>query len=234
MQHPQPVDDGHHARHDTLLIAAHAADDLAAADRSRAEAQLLDCHDCRALRDDLLAIMAATRTPATVRAPRDFRLTEAQARELRGTWRAALLAPFRPGRVATRRLATAFTTLGLVGVFVAGALPSMLGGGATAVRLEGGSGSGVPAAATTAPEAQFGPDSPTAQGGESGPKDAVAASAEPDYAINGEDSTTGGEADGPARQVAPSPLNLLLIGSLVLAGAGITLFGLRYAGRRLG
>jgi hypothetical protein len=237
MQHPQPGDSRHHAQHDTFLIAAFAADDVTPADRERAKSQLAGCHECRALRDDLLAIVAATRAMPAPAAPRDFRLTDAQARGLRPSWRSIVLAPFRPGRAGTRRLAAAFTTFGLVGVFVAGALPAFLGGAATSAPAAFGTGAGGGAASSEAPAAQFGPEAqPTTQGGVPGPKDAAAssapASAAPAYVISGDSSESAPNGSDTARQAAPSPQNLLLVGSLVLLGAGLVLFVLRSAGRR--
>jgi hypothetical protein len=232
MQHQLPVHDPRHDRHDTFLIAALAAGDLTATDRARATAQLDGCGDCRAIHDDLVAIATFTRTLPAARAPRDFRLTEAQVAGLRRSWRSVLLAPFRPRQAGTRRLAAAFTTLGLVGVFVAGALPAFLGGATGSARTvaDGGAGAQV---ATSAPAPALGPGAqPTAESAGQGPKDATA-SIDPGYAFGGDAANSGAGGHDEADVAAQERPNLLLIGSLALIAAGVLLFGLRFAGRRL-
>jgi len=235
MQHPDSAAAPRHAQHDTLLIARLAADDLDQMDRARAEAQLDGCLECRDLRDDLVAIAAATRALPATPAPRDFRLTAEQAARLRRTWRDVVLAPFRPGRAGTRRLAATFTTLGIAGIFAVGALPALLGGGAATLAPTSAGGAGGPAATYGAPNGQFGPaaEASAAPGDASGPKDA-AASPESVVNVDGDDTSRGGEAADDGRQAASRPLNVLLIGSLGLLAAGLVLFGLRLAGRRLG
>ena len=49
-----------HARHDTLLVAALAAGDLAGTDRDHATELIETCADCATLHDDLVAIARAT------------------------------------------------------------------------------------------------------------------------------------------------------------------------------
>ena len=121
--------DSAHNRHDALLIASHASNDLAPADAERVEAWLRDCRECVALHADLRALTTALATlPKTANAPRDFRLSPAQAARLRGGpwWRRMARAIAAPRGIG-RPLATAFTTLGLVGILV-GSLPvAMLG-----------------------------------------------------------------------------------------------------------
>ena len=117
--------DSAHRDHDPLLIASHASQDLAPSDAERVERWLKDCSTCADLHADLLTLTGALSTlPKTATAPRDFRLSPAQAARLRGGpwWRRlgrALAAP----RGAGRPLATAFTTLGLVGLLI-GSLPA--------------------------------------------------------------------------------------------------------------
>src|SRR5262245_63268823 len=79
------------------------------------------CTSCADLRRDLVAIAAATRAlPTRAVAPRDFRLTPAQAASLRrGGWLGSLLRPFAAPRSAVRPMAMAFTSLGLAGLLVA-------------------------------------------------------------------------------------------------------------------
>ena len=117
MQHPNPSD---HARHDTTLIAGHAAGDLTEIDRVRADALLTECGACGELRRDLVAIAAATRSvPAPATLTRDLRLAPEQANRLRrGSWLRGLLHPFGAASSPIRPIATAFTSLGLVGLVV--------------------------------------------------------------------------------------------------------------------
>lgn len=109
-----------HDGHDLESIAALADGDLSNRDRSRAEALVRDCPACGALLVDLRAIAAATRRlPSTASAPRDFRLSPADAARLRrGSWRRVLQAVGRAGW-SPRPFAAAFTTLGIVGLLIA-------------------------------------------------------------------------------------------------------------------
>ena len=131
MQHPNPSD---HARHDATLIAGHAAGDLTDIDRARADALLSECVACSDLRRDLVAIAAATRSvppPATL--GRDLRLAPEQADRLRrGSWLRTLLRPFGAAGSPIRPMATAFTSLGLVGLVVGVTLSSGAQGAGTA------------------------------------------------------------------------------------------------------
>jgi hypothetical protein len=117
----------HHA-HDPLLVSGHASGELAAADTARVERWIRDCSACAAIHVDVLSISGALAAlPKTARAPRDFRLSPAQAARLRGGswWRRlgrSLVAP----RGLGRPLATAFTTLGLVGLLVGNLSPGFL------------------------------------------------------------------------------------------------------------
>lgn len=116
-----------HADHDLVLVAAHTAGDVTAAERSTAEALLAACPDCRELADDLRAIAAATAAlPAPVRT-RDFTLRPQDAARLRPRGWRRLAAALGPGRLEfTRPLAPVLMTLGVVGLLVSG-LP-LLGG----------------------------------------------------------------------------------------------------------
>ena len=117
--------DSAHENHDPLLIAAHASNDPSPVEIERVERWLHDCPACAALHADVLSISGALAAlPKTARAPRDFRLSPAQASRLRGGpwWRRlgrAISAP----RGVGRPLAAAFTTLGLVGLLI-GNLPT--------------------------------------------------------------------------------------------------------------
>ena len=117
MQHPTHSD---HARHDATLIAGHAAGDLTDTERARADALLAECGPCSELRRDLVAIAAATRSvPAPAARTRDLRLAPEQAERLRrGSWLRTILRPFSAAGSPIRPMATAFTSLGAVGLVV--------------------------------------------------------------------------------------------------------------------
>ena len=129
-----------HDRHDRLLVAALAADDLAGTDRDQALALTRTCPDCAILLADLRSIAQATAVappPIRVR-PRDFRLTEADAGRLRPSgWRRFVGALSRPTLVWSRPLGVGLATLGLAGLLIGN------------VQI-GGSSAGSPARATTA------------------------------------------------------------------------------------
>ena len=71
-----------HADHDPLLIVAFLDGDLASPERDAGAALVASCPDCAELRDDLLALSAATRALPTPARTRDFRLTAADAARL--------------------------------------------------------------------------------------------------------------------------------------------------------
>lgn len=235
--------DPDHAHHDLDLIAGLAADDLTTTEQLRARAQVHDCDRCRALRSDLLAISAATRTLPAQRAPRDFQLTADQAAHLRRTsWVSRLLGPFVSAGSFARPLAATFTTLGLVGVLVATSLPGLVGGGAA--RPASPESAGGATSASSAPGAVLGPAlasaGPNDQG--FGAKDNAQASDAAAYIQSGgqSGSSTGGTTDGSTanprdlgRVADMQPVNLLFWVSITVLGLGLMLFALRFAGRRL-
>jgi len=250
MHHPDPAASRQHPQHDLTLIAGLAADDLTPIERSRAQALLDGCRDCAALRDDLLVIAAATRDLPAALAPRDFRLTAEQAARLRrSSWLARLLRPLAGAGSVARPLAATFTTLGLVGVFVAAALPGMLGSAASMTAPESLTGAGVTsAAASAAPASTAGTpqvpgavaghadDSPGAGDAGFGAKDNAQPTDETAYALAGSDGRTfvAGDAGVDARDLStPTRPNPLLVGSLAFLAVGLVLFALRFAGRRL-
>ena len=109
-----------HHEHDPELIAAHAAGDLPTVDVATADGLVRDCIDCARLHEELIAIAIATRALPAPRAPRAFTLTEEQADRLgRGAWLRRLARPLVGRGGVGRPLATAFTTLGLVGLLLA-------------------------------------------------------------------------------------------------------------------
>ena len=246
-----------HQDHDVLLIAAHAADDLAGTERQRAETLLATCGDCKALHRDLLAIAGATRSlPAVASAPRDFRISPEQAARLRRrSWLRTALAPFARAGSAARPMAAAFTSLGVAGLLVATLLPAGLGalGGSAASAPErdlaqpgavASAAAGAPAPAATSAPAPAAPSSapdvrPVAGGPtiapevEFGTKDG--ASNPPEVAIAGGAGTQAPEIgeDATGRLAIVNPPSPLFVGSLSLLVLGLVLFGLRFAGRRL-
>jgi hypothetical protein len=132
-----------HDAHDLELIARAAAGDLAAAEATAAHRLLAACERCAELAADLRAIAAATRrlpsaadvssvpsasSSSLALAPRDFRLTEADAARLRrrGWLGIDRLAEVLGGR--SRGLGGALAAFGLVGLLVAAGMPSLLGG----------------------------------------------------------------------------------------------------------
>ena len=216
MHHSIPAD---HAQHDLDLIAGHAAGDLTESERTRAGVLLSSCTSCVDLRHDLVAIATATQSlPALAAAPRDFRLTPAQAATLRRAgWIKSLLRPFAAPRSTVRPMAMAFTSLGLAGLLITTILPGLFGSAASrapATGLGGGAPASTaaaapneaPAASEAAPAVpvQLGPEATrTRDTGEFGPaaqptviadrigSKANEATNEPEVALQGQGSATG-------------------------------------------
>ena len=123
-----------HESHDVELIARAAAGDLGAAEAAKARDLVAACGQCALLSADLRAIVAATRDlgtavarPAAAPAPRDFRLTEADAARLRrrglpGFGRLDIAVGGRG-----RSVGGALFAFGLVGLLVSAAMPSLFG-----------------------------------------------------------------------------------------------------------
>lgn len=232
-----------HADHDPLLVAAHAAGDLDGRIREDANHLVATCAECATLLADLRAVAAATQSlPPPVRS-RDFRLSEQDAARLRRrSWR-TLLAPLAGPRFAVARpLGAAFTTLGLAGLMLA-ALPGALtfGGAAT---LPGSS--ETPSAAhapapTSLMEPMYGEaeiqDDRNGTGAPAAPGPAAGRGGEGQQDTAADDGGTidpppaGPDAEALAQRSADATL-AILSGSFLIAGMGI--FGLRWAARRLG
>ena len=152
MPHVREVRTTSHDDHDTMLVAALAAGDLAGTDRDQAIALIEGCTDCASLHDDLRAIARATSTlPPPIAMPnRDFRLSPQQAAALRPRG----LGRFVPTGLAraafTRPLGLGLATFGLVGLLVTNVpLGFSLGSGA-AMPAPYGAGGGAAAAPVTA------------------------------------------------------------------------------------
>jgi hypothetical protein len=241
-----------HADHDLVLVAAHAAGDVNAAERSTAEALLAACPDCRELAVDLRAIAVATAAlPAPART-RDFTLRPQDAARLRPRGWRRLAAALGPGRLElTRPLAPVLMTLGVVGLLISG-LPLIQGSfgafgspGAASQRIETAAAPSAAAQAPVAAAASAGPAASTARDNlgsvpgpsASGTKGAFGAQASP----SGIGDTAGGAeghgptTDTPAPQVslaappspAPGPDFTLAALSAAALVAGLALFGLR-------
>jgi hypothetical protein len=110
-----------HDRHDSLLVAALAAGDLAATDRDHAIELIESCAECATLHDDLIAIARATATvpPPIATRPRDFRLSREQAARLRpSAWRRVVGAFAGPRLAFAKPLGIGLTTIGLAGLLL--------------------------------------------------------------------------------------------------------------------
>src|SRR5258706_14901429 len=106
-----------HDRHDPMLVAALAADDLAGADRDRAIALTRSCAECATLHDDLLALARATAAapPPIATRPRDFTLTLGDAARLRPNgWQRLVAAGSTPRSVVSRPLGVGLWSIGEV------------------------------------------------------------------------------------------------------------------------
>lgn len=125
-----------HREHEADFIAAHAAGDLPAPAAVIADRLIEGCRDCARLYEDLRAIARATHALPRLPAPRDFTLTPDQADRLgRGSGWRRLLRPLVARDGIGRPLATAFTTLGIVGLLLA-SLPGGMGQLATTAERD--------------------------------------------------------------------------------------------------
>jgi hypothetical protein len=148
MPHVSDVRSTSHDRHDPMLVAALAADDLAGTDRDQAIALTRSCAECATLHDDLGALARATAAapPPVSTRPRDFRLTPADAARLRPSgWRRLVAAASSSRVIFSRPLGAGLATLGLVGLLV-GNVPLSVGFGSAASAPVTVSGAGAPAA----------------------------------------------------------------------------------------
>jgi len=121
MPHSREVRATSHDRHDPLLVAALAADDLAGTDRDLAVELTRSCTDCALLHDDLRALARATASapPPIAERPRDFRLTPADAARLQpGGWRRLVAALSGARSSLSRPLGVGLATIGLAGLLI--------------------------------------------------------------------------------------------------------------------
>ena len=213
MPHDSDVQLTSHDRHDTMLVAALAAGDLAATDRDQAIALTATCTDCATLRDDLIAIARATASvpPPIAAHGRDFRLTPADAARLRPAgWRRLVAAFAAPRAAFTRPLGVGLTTLGLVGLLI-GNVQLTPGGtastgsparpeAASTADFGDGEGRAVASAAAAMTAASGAPRDVSAAGPDASP---AAASAFPDTALGGVPASGSGGPD--VQGGAPDP-----------------------------
>lgn len=242
MQHQNPAHDPNHASHDVVLIAGHAAGDLTDSERARAQSLLASCQECGQLRRDILGIASATRAlPNLASAPRDFRLQPQQAARLRrGGFLRSILAPFGGARSATRPMAAAFTSLGVAGLLVGAMLPGMLGGAAAgpAGREQTLGAAAAPSQVPAAPPGSEvgGPVSSAGEDNEYGVKDGSPRATDSVAVLQGAgdgDGEDAGAGETPGRTTFVAPPSPIIVGSLALLAVGLSLFALRFAGRRL-
>ncbi|HYH92212.1 MAG TPA: hypothetical protein VD763_03550, partial [Candidatus Saccharimonadales bacterium] len=177
------------------------------------------CPECTSLHGDLRAIVAAIALATTPRRPRDYRLTEDDARRLRSTGIRGWLRAFAtPADTISRPIATTLAALGLVGLLV-GTVPATIG------DLAPGAG------------AAPGDSTHSTAGGSAGPTVESLQLEAPSAPIHGLGGPGPADGDGSAPRAVgpggpvtdPTPL-LVLSGSMVVAGLG--LFGLRRSVRR--
>jgi hypothetical protein len=132
-----------HARHDRLLIVRYAAGDLDGPDLEQARAQAGQCADCAGLAADIKSVQTSLAALPPAKRTRDFRLTQEQADELRGSAFDRFLR-----RLAMPKMALLRPVAG-VGVAL-GLTIAAVGGGMPAAYL---SSAGAPAPAPQAAEA---------------------------------------------------------------------------------
>jgi hypothetical protein len=185
MPHSREVRATSHDRHDSILVAALAADDLAGTDRDQALELTRTCADCALLHRDLrdLARATASAPPPIANPRRDFRLTPDDAARLRPAgWRRLADALSRRPSGLTRSLGVGLATLGLAGLLIgnvrielgsSAAAPATTSGGATTGverELDAKGDTGPLASAAPAP-VQAGPDGVVAVPAASGATD---------------------------------------------------------------
>ena len=130
-----------HTTHDTTLVASLADHSLSTTERAAGEELVATCAECATLRDDLVALVSATRAMPTPPRPIDYTLTRGHAARLRpNPWRrlVAVIGSAHDG--VTRPLAVGLTALGIVGILVASApaiVPMSMGLGGSAAATQG-------------------------------------------------------------------------------------------------
>ena len=234
-----------HERHDLLLVAAWASDDLDGAARRAADELVAGCSGCADLAADLRALARATHDLPPADRPRDYFLTTADAERLRPRGLRRLLAAFAAPTAPIRPLATGLTTLGVAGLLLA-ALPGILPlGGAASMPLatvgqsfetdrseatdrdvEGfADGSAAPAAASPG-DALFASPAPTVGSDTANVPPAATPDAPTTTAATNAGSAPGDES-GRLRDAADTGPSALAIWSAIALVAGVALFAIR-------
>jgi hypothetical protein len=114
-----------HARHDRLLVTRFAADDAYPTELAEAKALVERCNACAALAEEIRLLRAALTELPAPRRPRDFRLTQQQADELRGTALTRLLRRLAaPGMAPLRPVAGVAMSIGLALAVVGTTMPA--------------------------------------------------------------------------------------------------------------
>lgn len=250
-----------HERHDRLLVAAYASDDLDGAARTAAAELVAGCSVCADLATDLRTLARATHDLPPARRPRDFFLTPADAERLRPRGLRRLLAAFAAPTLPIRPLAAGLTTLGVAGLLLA-SLPGILplGGAASSPMLESvgqSAGDGrteatpgglygftdrsvapapgssvVPAAASPAAVAGESP-APT-RGSDTANVPPDDPDPDPQTASPASDTAAQAVESEPPRDAVGGEPSTLAIWSVIALAAGLGLFGLRRIGSRIG
>ncbi|MBF6606347.1 MAG: hypothetical protein IVW53_12265 [Chloroflexi bacterium] len=107
---------GPHDRHDGIVIAAYAADDLTGVDLAAAAALVDGCPDCALLAADLRSIAIATSVLPVPPRERDFRLSTTDAARLRRSHHWWMLGGLARGGWPLRPVGVGLATLGLAGL----------------------------------------------------------------------------------------------------------------------
>ena len=119
-----------HDRHDRLLVTRFAMGDAYPSESEKARQLVDSCRDCAALAADIRLVAARAGQLPDARRPRDFRISAAQAEQLRGSWLERLLRSLSaPSWTVVQPLASAALVVGL-SLAVIGALPLGATGGA--------------------------------------------------------------------------------------------------------
>ena len=117
-----------HARHDRLLVARFAVGDAFAGETEQARGLIEQCSECARLADDIRLLQASVAVLPTPARTRNFRLTEAEAEELRGNAMQRFLRRLAmPGLTMLRPVAGVALAMGLTMAVVGGGLPLAAG-----------------------------------------------------------------------------------------------------------
>jgi hypothetical protein len=232
-----------HVRHDLVLLAATSDDTAAPSLRAAAAAQIAGCSDCELIADDLRAISSALGAlPRAVPAPRDMRLSPAQAAAARRRgWWARILEPFgSAGIPGLQALGGGLATIGLAGILFVTLMPSLGGSSAAApvgrnqdttsaaASVASGAGANPAAAPSSAPSSARG----STQYGAATATPQLNSSAGPEFAASAPKVASPADSSGgPSAGVPAEPPYLPI--SVALLGAGLLLLALRFVATRV-